>query len=131
MEQVHSQVLAHLQSELKSTCRAGLPVDELAGPGPKQSLVTPRDGENLLDESRAKLRRQVDAITDARFIPTGGQPPAWYSQHDAEVVLSSDDAPGKLLELVRPDITAVVKSGILRYDVTHPLPRSMRRKKRA
>ena len=92
-------------------------------------VVIPRDGENLLDQSNSKLRRHVDALVDAGFVPNSGTEPSWYSRHEAEAVLASDDAPTALLNLLKPDVTTVVKSGILRYDVTEPLPRPLRRKK--
>lgn len=92
-------------------------------------VVIPRDGANLLDEGNRKLQRHVKALLDAGFIPNVGPEPSWYSRHAAEAVIASNDAPAALVDLMKADITTVVNSGILRYDVTEPLPHRLRRKK--
>lgn len=94
-------------------------------------LVTnPRDGDNLLDEGNKKLQRQVNTIVNAGFVQNGSFA-SWYSQHDAEPVLTTEDAPSKLLGVLCRDITTVIESRLLLFDVTEPLRRGERHAKRA
>ncbi|RKQ90930.1 PD-(D/E)XK nuclease superfamily protein [Solirubrobacter pauli] len=90
--------------------------------------VAPRDADAALDEGSSKFRSQINELLDGGF--TANEDGAsWYSQHELEPVLASPDAPAALLALIKPDVRAIVASGILRYDLTEPLPRAVRRKK--
>lgn len=91
-------------------------------------VVSPRDGENLLDDNMPNLRKQVQALLDLGFVAEG-KSPSWYSQHDMDPILSATDAPQQLLDAVCKDVTNIIETGILRYDVTAAIPRKERRTK--
>ena len=90
--------------------------------------VAPRDADRALTQSDSTFLRQLKKLASAGFEQVGTNA-VWFSSHDAEEVLTSDDAPRALLQVVKRDITAVADSKVLGFDVSTDPPRASRRKK--
>ena len=90
--------------------------------------VAPRDAARFFQRRDPDLLRQVKILASAGFEQVGSKA-QWYSAHSGSRVLDAGDAPATLLEIVKSDITTVVKSEILRYDVRKRVPAEVRRAK--
>lgn len=87
--------------------------------------VTPRGAASLLNARNPTLLKQLRALTELGFKGWGSA--HWHSEHEAEPLLSSPDAPQALLTIVRREISAIVETGILRRDAREPVREDLRR----
>lgn len=90
--------------------------------------VIPRDAADFLERDDLKLKQQVTRLAACGFeqYRSMGE---WYRGHPGEGLLAAEDGPRHLLDAVKSDISSIIESGILGYDVKTPPPVRLRRKK--
>jgi hypothetical protein len=82
------------------------------------------DSQRRFDDGEPQLKRAARKLAEAGLQSASqyGQYVFW-SEHEAEAFLSAPDVPSRLMELIEPDLTAIVESGLLANEFDFALTR--------